>query len=762
MHDVETRDRRTHEAGGVSRRRFLELGAAGLAAAALGGGFRFLPSLVDASEAAGGAGFTGSVASCCGLCVNKCGLYARVRDGIVTKLDPVPDHPKSRGMLCARGNAGIKTLYDPNRLKAPLIRKGARGAGEWRQASWEAAMDHVAEKLTGIRDELGPEGVLFSSTEGFQEHFFLWFAQTWGSPNVARHPTLCLASMVNGMFNTFGTVPDVDMKNSRYVILAGANRFEALITPDSVDLMRGLGGSRKLVVIDPRFTITASKADEWVPIRPGTDLAFVLAMLNVIISEDRVDREFIDRYTIGFDELREHVIPHTPEWAEAQCDVDAHAIRRIAREFAAAAPRVCFYPGRRSSWYRTDTQFRRAIAIVNAVVGAWDRPGALIPRAKISLGEPDIFPPDDIEVGRFDKLTECFPVANRRDGTYLNMRDSFLSNGEQPVKAWMIYKQNPLHSVPDSARTLRMMERMDFIVTIDTHPSDTAWMSDVILPESIYLERNDPAHSIAGAVPVVQFRQQVVPPRHDTRDCFWMMKELANRLDMGMYFDVTAEEWLEAQLEELPISLDELRKKGFYTDRETPEIGKTLKEGYRFRTKSGKIELRSLRYEEKGHDPLPVYQPPRPVPKGRYRLLTGRSALYTHSSLQGNPWLAGADPIGPRVWIHPKSAARHGVTNGDPIGIRSAAGEVRAHVNVTERIRPDAVFIPHGFGSRSAGLNELARQGPRDSDVIGSDQDDITGNAAMHETVVELFPVEGERLPHEIPASTRADEEAHS
>jgi len=239
-----------------------------------------------------------------------------------------------------------------------------------------------------------------------------------------RHPTLCLASMVNGMFNTFGTVPGFDLPNSRYVILAGANRFEALVTPDSVDMMRNLGKETKLVVLDPRFNITASKADEWLPVRPGTDLAFVLGMLNVIIGEGLHDADFVEKYTVGFDELREHVIRHTPEWAAEQCDIESSTIRRIAREFAAAAPRAIFYPGRRSSWYKNDTQFRRGIAVLNAVVGAWDRPGACLPKAKIPLGEPDVFPPDDITIARCDELFENFPLANRRDGTYLHERVS--------------------------------------------------------------------------------------------------------------------------------------------------------------------------------------------------------------------------------------------------------------------------------------------------------------------------------------------------
>lgn len=737
----------------LSRRRFLQMGAAGAGALALGNFIDFIPGLCEASPAAGP--IDQSIRSTCGLCVNKCGLIARVRDGVVRKLDPIPDHPKSRGMLCARGNSGIKVLYDPNRLKYPLIRSGPRGSGQWRQATWEEALDHVATRLAAIRDEHGPEAVMFSSTEGFQEHFFSWFVESWGSPNHVRHPTLCLASMVNGMFNTFGAVPEYDIKNSRYVIVAGANRFESLVTPDSVDLMRNLGGKTKLVVLDPRFTITAAKANHWLAIRPGTDLAFVLAMLHVIIGEDRHDKEFIEKYTVGFEQVAEQVRSCTPEWAAKECDLDAEMIRQVAREFADAAPRVIFYPGRRSSWNTNDTQFRRAIGIVNAVVGAWDRPGACIPKSSISIGEPDIFPPDDIEVDRCDALGESFPLANRRDGTYLNLRKSVLDAETSPLKAWLIYKQNPLHSVPESRKTLAMMNKLDFIVTIDTMPSDTAWMSDVILPESVYLERTDPPHSISGAIPLVAARQQVVAPRFDTLPCLDIMKGLAERLDLGEYFDFTIDDWYDSAVEKLPVSVEELKEKGFYSDRTEPVIGKTLVDGYRFRTKSGKIELASQRYAEHGYEPVPVYLPPNKIPADRLRLLTGRSAIYTHSSLQNVSWLADEDPDGPRLWIHPDTAARYGVTDGEVVGLKSDYGEGQAPIKVTERIRPECLFAPHGFGHKSGGLHERSRRGLRSSDLIGTFEDRITGNAAMHETAVELLRLSGEKTDHHVPVSTR-------
>src|SRR5579864_9774849 len=229
---------------------------------------------------------------------------------------------------------------DPNRLKQPLIRSGARGEGKWRAASWDEAFDYTARKLSAIKEKYGPEGVLWSSTEAFAEIFFKNLGLAFGSPNIVRHPTLCLSSVNLAYSMTFGTVPSFDLLNANYVIMAGANRFEALITPDTMDLIDStMNRKTRLICLDPRFTVTAAKADEWYPVKPGTDMAFVLAMLHVIVAEGRQDKEFVATYCQGFEQLAEHVKPYTPEWAEKETEIPAGDIARIAREFSDAAPR---------------------------------------------------------------------------------------------------------------------------------------------------------------------------------------------------------------------------------------------------------------------------------------------------------------------------------------------------------------------------------------------------------------------------------------
>jgi thiosulfate reductase/polysulfide reductase chain A len=230
-------------AHGTSRRTFLGAVGMGAAAASLGGCdrvMRYLRSSAAPSTAVALRKDASFVFSICDNCVNKCGIRARVVDGRIVKLDPNPYFPKSRSMLCAKGNAGVKVVYDPDRLKQPLIRAGARGEGRWRKAGWDEALDYTAAGLKAVRDQHGPQGVLFSSSEAFQERFFRTFAQAFGSPNSVRHPSMCLTSGNVGFFITYGTVPEYDLENSRYVIMSGANRLESCITPDTMDLMQVL------------------------------------------------------------------------------------------------------------------------------------------------------------------------------------------------------------------------------------------------------------------------------------------------------------------------------------------------------------------------------------------------------------------------------------------------------------------------------------------------------------------------------------------
>ncbi len=725
----------------MKRRSFLSLAAGSLALSASSRAWKVLPREAFAGEGAGGAaGEVRTVPTVCALCTNKCGVLARVKDGVVVKLDGNPHHPKSQGKLCARGQAALKVTYDPNRLKYPLIRTGARGSGAWRRASWEEALDYTAENLLKIKERYGPHSVLFSSTEGFQEHFFLDLAEAFGSPNTVRHPTQCLVANNVAFFHTYGTVPAPDVANSCLIIMAGANRAEAIITPDTIDLFKNLHHRNKFIYIDPRYTVTASKADIWVPVKAGTDLALVLAMIHVIIQEELYDKAFVAEHTHGFDELKEHIRTYTPEWAAGECEVPAAKIAEIARMFATAAPKCVFYFGRRSSFDQNQTQFRRAIAIVNALVGNWDREGGMVPPSSVRLGYTLVPPFPDVEAPRIDGMPESFPLNNTKDGVYSAVRQNVLKADPYPVKGWMVYKHNPVHGMPQMEKTQRMIDQMEFVAVIDILPSDTAWQADVILPEATYLEREDPVHTEKNLRPHISWRQQAIEPMFETKPNIWIMHELGKRLGLAEYFNYDIKKYIKNQTRRLPAEAKkDLKEKGVWVKPGYPKYGKHRARG-RFRTPTGKIELYSTRFEKYGKDPLPVYRSLPEPPKGTYRLLVGRNAYFTHAALQNNRWLLALYPEN-TLWIHPEEAEKIGVRDGDMVHVKSPVGEGKLKAHVTEAIRKDCVYMDHGFGQKSKGLELAFERGVSDQTLIEDKAEDISGGVCYHETFLEVRPI---------------------
>lgn len=687
------------------------------------------------------------ISSVCGMCVNRCGIQCRVKNGVLEKIEGNPLNPNSRGGTCAKGQAGIMQLYDPDRIKYPMIRAGERGEGKWRRASWDEAFGYVADKLNDIMEEHGPESLLWSSTTDLTETFFVKLGTYIGTPNFARHATLCLSSRNIGYFATMGGVPDADLASSKYILMYGANRLEAFELPYNIDLIDAIENGARLVVVDPRMTYTAARG-EWVPIRPRSDLALNLALMHVLIAEDLYDKEFVADRTVGFDQLRTHVAPCTPEWAAQETGIDAAKIRAMARDMAAAAPAVTIFPGRRSSWYTNDTQFRRSAAMLTALLGAFDAPGATF----FSAGSPNTgsfdwaIEPFDT-AGRFDAFDEKFPLANHEDGGYVHMRDAILNGtAEYPVKGWMIYHQNPLASVMDPAKTMKMMEQMDFICAIDIQPSQTAWMADVILPETTYLERLDPVSAHGGTRPFIALRQPVVAPQHEARPLLDIIKGLAAALDkrrefdppLSEAFDFTMEEYIDAQLKTLPVDRSTLMKTGIWLTPQKPQTFGRYRSGeIPFKTPSGKIEFVAERFRRNGYPELPDYEAPREEP-GKQRLVTGRHAWFTHSFNQNNPWLNELYPEN-EVWIHPDVARAKGIENGEYVKVRSSRDEIRIKALVTPRIRPDTVFICHGFGNASGGQTTLRGRGGADQVLMESAADEISDNQAMHETFVEVL-----------------------
>jgi thiosulfate reductase/polysulfide reductase chain A len=521
--------------------------------------------------------------------------------------------------------------------------------------------------------------------------------------------------------------------------MPGANRFEALVTPDSIDLMAAMQEGCKLVVLDPRYTKTAALADEWFAIKPGTDMAFFLAIANVLIAEDLYDKKFVTEKTHGFEELRSQVRRYTPDWAARETDIPARDIRRLARELAAAAPSAMVYPGRRSSDYRDSTQIRRSYAIVNALLGNWDRKGGLIVPKKIKTGSIptdapfyDDNPDDRVDAGRAQMMFD-------EEGSFKHTRDAVIEGKPYPIKGWLTYKTNPMQTGANRNKTIEMIHKLEFMMTVDITMSDTAWMADLVLPAPCYLERQDPvsAFQASSSCSGVLTRDPIVPAMFESKPVFWIVKELAKRLDLAEHFDFTIEDFRNAQLEKLPEVAKALKNDGVYNI-----VGHShgIQEGKPFKTRSKKIELFNTRYADKGIDPMPVYRPPQTVPPGHFRIVVGRNAYITQSASTNNSLLWELEREN-SLWIHPAPAQRLGIRPGDTVEVNSTVGRGRLKARVTEDIRPDTVYMDTGFGVISKGLSKIYGKGACIAEVLEDPADDISGNMAMHETLVTINKV---------------------
>jgi thiosulfate reductase/polysulfide reductase chain A len=723
----------------MSRRRFMQWSATAAATAAMAGSApRVLHALVPGAEETK-AGQVQNLFSACDMCFNKCGLIARVEDGVVKKLDPNPKSLKSRGMLCARGNAGVRQLYDPDRLKVPLLRKGSRGEGKWQRLTWDQALDHAAEQMARIGEEYTRCGFLFMAGTDMQSTFVHRFAEVYGSYNIISHESNCLLSRNRAFLDTYGVVPTPDVLNSKYIVMPGANRFEALVTPDSMDLMTAMQGGCKLIVLDPRFTKTAALASEWHAIRPGTDMAFFLAIAHVLVTEDLYDKTFVAEKTSGIEAFKTHVQPYTPDWAAKETEISARDIRRIARELGAAAPSAMVYPGRRSSDYEDSTQIRRAYAIVNVLLGNWDREGGLIVPQKIKPGGIDVDAPwyddnpeDRVDAGRAQMMFD-------EEGSFKHTRDAVIEGKPYPIKGWLTYKTNPMQTGANRNKTIEMIHKLDFMVSIDITMSDTAWMADLVLPAPSYLERKDPlsAFLASSTCSGVTTRNPIVPAMFESRPAFWIVKELAKRLDLAEHFDFTIEDFRKAQLEGLPEVANAIEADGVYN-----VVGPTygIHEGKPFKTRSKKIEIYNSRYADKGIDPMPVYTPPKKPPRGHFRMVVGRNAYITQSASTNNALLWELEKEN-TLWIHPRSADRLGIAHNDMVAVSSSAGQGRLKARVTTDTRPDTVYMDTGFGVISKGLSNIAGKGACIAEVLEDRADKVSGNMAMHETFVAVRKV---------------------
>lgn len=729
---------------GVTRRNFLKM--AGVAAGGSVGAGHMLPSAL-ASDVLSEAAAT-YVATNCEMCHWCCGLIAKVVDGKVVKLDGNPEHPSSRGKLCARGNSGIGLLYDPDRVKTPLIRSGSRGDGKYKKASWDEALNYVAEKMEAIKKNYGPEAMALFAVGSCSAHLGPLMA-AYGSPNFAK-PSFaqCRGARDIAFQLTFGETPGsperLDMANSKVIVLFGSHLGENMHNSQVQDFCEGIGKQAKLIVIDPRFSTAAGKAAYWLPIKPGTDLALILAWMNILIKEGLVDQDYIDKYTTGIEELTLEVAQYTPEWAAKETDIPADIIVRTALEIGRYKPNVLIHPGRHSSWYGDDTQRSRGLAILTAILGSWGREGGIYLGTKATLRKAQ--GKEDYPIPEKPPLMDISPYpfaskAGLTNGVTTVVREATITGKPYPIKGWMVMGTNVLRAMPNEKETMEAIKNLDLLVTAEIMPLETAMVSDVILPSASYLEQFDDVLVEKGYNLGLAMGKAAVPPLYESRDGYTIARELAKKLNLADYFPwETLEDKIKAQCKLWKIDYEELSTKGCMHFQGTAAPYITTENQPIFKTPSKKIEIYSKQLEKAGLDPLPKYTAHEQPEDGFFRLIYGRSPVHSFTRTTNNPLLTQLCPEN-EIWINAKRAGSLGVKHGQYVVLVNQDGvkSNRIKAKVTQRIREDCVYMVHGFDSSSKELRNAYRKGADDQGLITRYTiDPVCGSTGMRGNFVKI------------------------
>lgn len=729
----------------LTRRDFVKLSS--VAGVALGAG------ATSAQAIQNPPGWRGServerIATNCEMCFWRCGAVAEVSDGKLVRVAGNPDHPLTKGRLCARGNAGPELLYDPDRLKYPQVRIGQRGEGKFQRVSWDQALDLFAQRLKDIKQKYGPESVGFFP-HGVASGFFSTLMKAYGTPNSAEPAfAQCRGPREVGYALTFGqglnSPEPVDLEEAKLIILIGSHIGENVFTSQVTAFAEGLSRGAKLIVVDPRFSTAAAKADYWLPIRPGTDTALLLAWINVLISECIYDREYIEKYAHGFTDLAAHVREFTPEWAEPITEISAQVIRQTAQAMGDAKPAVALHPGRHVTWYGNDTQRARAMAILTALTGSWGRKGGIFLPTPIKTGKFALPPFPKSSRKRVDGAGTRYPLASEEQGLTNGLIDATLSGKPYPIKAWVVYGQNVLQSIPQREKTLKAIEQLEFLAVVDIMPMNQVNYADLVLPEATYLERYDmPAVVASAKQPFIAIRQPAVEPMYESKPGWWIAKQMAKRLGLEAYFPWdTPEQYLATLIKPLGIDAATLRVQGAIAFPGRPYIEDRLPEdGPLFPTESGKIELYSPTLKELGFDPMPRFTPVAEVPDGYFRLIYGRSPVHSFARTQNNARLYSLMSEN-EVWLNTDAARGFGLREAQRVVLENSDGvkSLPVLIRLTEGIRPDCAFMVHGFGHESPKLRRAYHRGASDTELMTQVQvDPIMGGTGMRVNFVRVL-----------------------
>lgn len=676
---------------------------------------------------------------CSSHCGGACLLKVHTRDGVITRIE-TDDAEEPQVRACARGRAYRQVVHSPDRILYPLRRVGERGEGKFERISWDEALDAVAKEVERVRDTYGPKSILYLSMAGD----VVWL----NVRTVARALAMVggyttwwgTASFHGGIFASifsYGTIyassTRDNLVHSKLIIMWGWNPATTVSGPNTCHyLAEAREKGTRIVSVDPHYSdSTATFVQDWIPIRPSTDAAMLIAMAYVIISENLHDQGFVDRYAIGFDKYREYVlgledgVPKTPAWAEAITDVPASTIESLARDYATIKPAALMAgiaPGRTAYG---EQYHRAAIALAtmtgnvgvlggDAAARAWEGgtaggyPYPIHSASMGSKGEVLPFVPNPVE--------EPAPYAQWRHYAYPRLHytkiaDAILTGraGGYPADYKMAFMDNVnyVNSFPNIGKIVEALKSLDFIATMEQFMNPSAKYADIILPTTTFMERSDIAPGVGMAYYGLQ--SKVIEPLGECRPQREIARELAARLGVSHFDDETEEEHVLRLSEAAGIpDFAEFRAKGIYRLKSSgPYVafGEQIAdpEGHPFETPSGKIEIYSQQIADMNDPmipPIPKYIEPWEGPNdplaAEYpiQLVTNHARRRALAKWDNIPWLVETEKQ--EVTISVADAAARRISNGALVRVFNGRGEVRVPARVTRRIKPGVAILPSG------------------------------------------------------------------
>ena len=726
----------------ITRRSFLA-GSAGVAAAIAGSEFLSFGSWQQA-QAEEAAGSTTTAHSLCNACSTKCGFTAYVVDGKLDKIIGDASHPYCEGTLCARGYGYADIAYSADRLTDPLKKNES---GQFQAISWDQAYAEIGEKVQSIIKESGPEALaIVQDPRPSGKYYSQRFMNALGSPNVYTHGVACNMSKNSGFAQVIGASDYTsDVENSKMTMFIGRSYADAIRPSALHALEKAHEAGARIVLVDPRLNNSIAFADEWVPINPGTDLAFILGMAHVLVEQGLYDKDYVAANSVGFDEWASYLQSCTPEWAQGITGIDANTIERLATSLAEAAPAASIEPSWRGAFgcsYDNSGETARAVCAFNTLLGCWNQKGGALFLPSVSAGKLDagMFPSVPKPEGSIVGAKE-YPLSQSSMGV-----STFAANlaATGMVRGMFFYNSNMVAGYSNPKHLQECVEALDLSVAIDVQMSETCMACQYVLPDTSYLERLELPEFVSAKTPVVTLRDKVIEKVHpNTRPVDQIFSELAEACGVGEYFGFSVEDLADAQLASVGLSLAALRQKGTSAFPEkTFEYGKTPE----WKTPTGKIQFASDACEEAGLPRVPQWREPAvsvPDDGASFRLIGGKQAIHSHTQTANIEALMditkqyGLD----RVWMNAGRAAELGIADGDTVLVSNDLFSGQIKVKVTERINPEALYLPSHYGCSSPQQKTAYNVGLRQMDFVPYRLEEGYGGACTQETFVTVRKV---------------------